>query len=125
RPQEALLTVAEGLGLVGFALAEPDRNEQERLVRRIGERVRGLREQGRRPAEQATRELRHRDRGVRRQRDQDGLPARAGVTVAAQAPVADLPRPPAGTLSLWRIHDATPMPSVRAGTRRGPSPAAW
>jgi hypothetical protein len=74
RPEEALLAVAEGMRLVGTALAERERDEQKDLVQAVRGRVRGLGEQGARAREDAAGKFRHGDEEVRHKSEQDRLP---------------------------------------------------
>ena len=71
-PEEALLAVAEGVLGVGRALPQRQREEQEDLVHRVGDRVGRLGQHGRRARGEAGHELGHRDRRVGRQRDEHG-----------------------------------------------------
>ena len=82
-PEEALLAVAEGVLGVGRALAERQREEQEDLVHRVGDRVGGLGEHGRGARDEAGGGLGHRDRGVGAQRDEDGAARGAGPPLPA------------------------------------------
>ena len=90
RTEEAILAVAEGMRLVGTALAEREREEEEDLVQAVGRRVRRLGEQGARAREDAAGQLRHGDEEVRRKSEQDRLavlrlhPSRAPAAFAGE-----------------------------------------
>ncbi len=83
RPQEALHARAEGALGRRLAARQADRDEQEALVGRVGDRVDGLGEHRARTGEQTAGELGHGDDRVGGQGDQDRA-ARAVVLAVAQ-----------------------------------------
>jgi hypothetical protein len=78
RPEEALLPVPERMLLVGLALAEADRDEEQPLIHRVRHRVGRLGEQGRRAGDRARDTLRDRDRRICAYRDEHRLLALPG-----------------------------------------------
>ena len=103
-PEEALLAVAERMLGVGRALAQREREQQEDLVHRVGDRVGRLGQHGRGARGDPGDELGHRDRRVGHQRDDHGPasgaeaaavghqrePLRAAAASATSAPIRRL-----------------------------------
>ena len=75
RPEVALARPAEGEALVRGLDRQVHADEEERLVARVGERVHGLGERGRRVGEERRRELARGDGDVAGERGEDDLAA--------------------------------------------------